>query len=366
LRLLDKHILKELTPTFVGTVVLFAGFILIAGGPLLRAVSYLADGIPLWIVLQLIGLYLPPMVVLAFPMGMLIAVILGFTRFSSDSEAVAMYASGISFYRMLAPTALFGLLAAGLGLVINNSVVPEANHRITYLKSRVIHDVQQTSEPFTLPPIYDNHGNIQALTWVGGGYDDLHQSIRNVTIIEYDPTGGWPVATIFAKSAQWLGGSDWRLHEVRILREGILMTAPALVTKDIKSSPETVAFMQESPDDLTFSQLAHQIAILKHAGIAGSKEMLDAQVSLWNKIALPLATFVFALVGAPLALRPQRAASRQAGFGYGILIILGYYALEKYLEILATGGRVDPALAAFVPNLVGAALAGWLISRATT
>lgn len=367
MKLLDRHIIREIAPTFFATVILFAGFILIAGGPLLRAVSYLSDGIPFWLVIQVVGLYLPPMLVLAFPMGMLIAVILAFTRLSSDSEAVAMFSSGVSFYRMLLPTAIFGLVVAGFGLVINNSVVPAANHRISYLKADVIHDVPEKTEPFPLPPVYASNNKLQALAWVQGGYDAQSRSIRQVTIIEFDPATGRPIATIFANSAQWLGGSTWQLHNVEIQqRAGILVNTPSLNTHDIRSAPETVSFLQDSPDNLTFSQLARQIKLLKRSGVAESNTLRDAEVSLWNKISLPIASFIFALVGAPLALRPQRAASRQAGFGYGILIILGYYAVEKYLEILGSGGQVDPALAAFVPNLIGAGLAAWLISRATT
>jgi lipopolysaccharide export LptBFGC system permease protein LptF len=98
-KLVYRHILSDLVPAFLLSVILFAGFIWIAGGPLLNAVNDLAKGVSFWIVAQLMSLFLPAMLVLAFPMAMLIAVILGFNRLSAESEAVAMFASASRFIR---------------------------------------------------------------------------------------------------------------------------------------------------------------------------------------------------------------------------------------------------------------------------
>jgi lipopolysaccharide export LptBFGC system permease protein LptF len=48
----------------------------------------------------------------------------------------------------------------------------------------------------------------------------------------------------------------------------------------------------------------------------------------------------------------------------GVGIILFYYALYKYMEILGGSGHFSPALAAFIPNLVGIVLGAVLILRA--
>ena len=46
MRLLDRHILSELTPIFLAAVIGFAGFIWVAAGPLLLAIKYLSEGFP--------------------------------------------------------------------------------------------------------------------------------------------------------------------------------------------------------------------------------------------------------------------------------------------------------------------------------
>src|ERR1700693_2749599 len=56
---------------------------------------------------------LPPVLVFTIPMAVLVGVLIGLGRLSSDSEIVALHASGISLRRLLVP---IGLVALGCGL----------------------------------------------------------------------------------------------------------------------------------------------------------------------------------------------------------------------------------------------------------
>jgi lipopolysaccharide export system permease protein len=369
-KLVYRHILSDLVPAFLLSVILFAGFIWIAGGPLLNAVNDLAKGVSFWIVAQLMSLFLPAMLVLAFPMAMLIAVILGFNRLSAESEAVAMFASGISFYQMLLPTAGFAIIVSIVAFLIGDLAAPAANARISYIKANITHELTATTDPFPiLPPLRYSNGRLEALVWVDGGFDQSKHQLRGVTIIHYDPKTGLPTETIYAKSAQWLGGLNWRLQDGSITKSnGIAGPFSSISAVEIHQTPNAVALLADSSeaDNLSFSELARQIAAAKREGGLTSSKLRDDEVSLWGKIALPCACLVFALVGAPLALKPQRSASRGAAAAYGVGLILAYYALFKYLDILGANGRIDPALAAFLPNLLGLALAAYLIAKVTT
>lgn len=367
MKILDRYILQELTPIFLVGVLMFAGSIWIAGGPLLAAVNYLAKGIPFWVVAQVVGLYLPPMLVLTFPMAMLIAAILTFNRMSGESEAVALFASGVSFYRMLVPAAALAVVVTCLGLVINNSFVPAANRRITSLKRNIIKDVPQTAEPFALPALRGAGGKLQALVWVENGFDADTRELRQVTITEYSLQTGIPSALIHARRAQWSARNDWTLKDVTVQRAGLVMTYARLATRDINQTPEGAEFLQDSPDNFSFTELRERIRQqLLRANGRSSPEVRESQVALWDKIALPCASFVFAFVGAPLGLRPQRGAGRGLAIAFGIGIIFAYYALFKYMDVLGASGHANPVIAAFVPNVVGAVVAAILIARAST
>jgi len=68
------------------------------------------------------------------PMAVLVAVLYAFNRLAADNEIAAMKASGVSLARIAAPVVLAAALVAG-GLVwFNDSVLPEANHRLASLR----------------------------------------------------------------------------------------------------------------------------------------------------------------------------------------------------------------------------------------
>ena len=74
-------------------------------------------------------------------------------------------------------------------------------------------------------------------------------------------------------------------------------------------------------------------------------------ISLFDKIALPLTTIVFVLIGVPLAITPPRVRYNR-GFLFSILIIFGYYLVRALSLSFGEAGSLAPAIAAFMPDIV--------------
>jgi lipopolysaccharide export system permease protein len=136
---LDRLILMEIIGPFVGSAFLFTG-LFFAGGDLIRFASYLQGGAGAWMVAQMIFFRFPMFIALTFPMAILLGTLLSFGRLSGDSELIALVAAGISFERVVAPVAVFGLAVSLVGLWFNESVVPDATRRgealVTAYKAR--------------------------------------------------------------------------------------------------------------------------------------------------------------------------------------------------------------------------------------
>ena len=94
-------------------------------------------GLSAWVIIELVGLNLAWMLVLAVPMSVLVAVLMAFGDLSSKNEITAMKASGSSLYRMMAPVLLAGICVGGLLVWFNNVVLPESNHRLKVLTGDV-------------------------------------------------------------------------------------------------------------------------------------------------------------------------------------------------------------------------------------
>ena len=67
---------------------------------------------------------------------------------------------------------------------------------------------------------------------------------------------------------------------------------------------------------------------------------------MYNRFALPLASLVCAIVGAPLGMQKQRGSS-SIGFGISVVVIFIYYSIA-----LGNGGKIPPYIAAFLPDIV--------------
>ena len=365
--LFERFITGELLPIIILCVVVFAGMIWMVSAAFLT--KYLTS-FPVWIFFKLAALNLPQPIVISLPMAMLLGAILGFQKLSTDSEAVSMLASGISFYQMLKPTVVIGIVVALIGLWINNSLVPFATHQLTDMKTHLLNDPSASTaatHPFDLPDLRNHDGHLQATVHVEGGYDSYKRALRGITINEFDPTTGHPTAVIFADKARWSGGETWELYDVTTFTgTGLTFTSPKLATREINAQPDTVAFLDMTPDSLTFSQLERQIELLRKSGSGKLDVVREAEVSLWNKISLPMASLVMALIGAPLGFRPQRAASKGSAVAAGLVIIFSFYFLFKLMDILTQNGYWDPFYAAFLPDVAGLVVAGILVYKVTT
>ena len=100
-------------------------------------------GIPLWTIAQLIVLNLAWMLALAVPMATLLAVLMAYGRFSADNEITILKSSGISIFKLIRPSLLFGLILTLVMLYFNDHILPDANHMASQ-KMRAIREKKPT------------------------------------------------------------------------------------------------------------------------------------------------------------------------------------------------------------------------------
>lgn len=105
-------------------------------------------GLGAWVIAELIVLNLAWMVVLAVPMSVLVATLMGFGSLSAHNEITAMKANGMNLYRMMAPVVFLSIVLAYLSIEFNNTVLPEANHSAKNL----IVDIRRKKPTLTITP----------------------------------------------------------------------------------------------------------------------------------------------------------------------------------------------------------------------
>lgn len=112
------------------------------------------------------------------PMAVLVAVLYAFNRLAADNEIAAMKASGVSLARIAAPVVLAATLVAG-GLVwFNDTVLPEANHRLASLRV----SITRKEPTFALQERRVNEVIERQLFILAAHIDNASSRLDNVTI----------------------------------------------------------------------------------------------------------------------------------------------------------------------------------------
>lgn len=365
MKLIDRLILKELLPHFFFGVGLFTT-LLFAGGYVFMLTEYAVHGIPLRQVIELTFLFLPQIAVKTLPMGLLLATLLGFGRFSSDWEITALRATGVSLRRIVRPVFWLGLGVSLGALLFNETAVPWATTRANFLKAEILKQLGRTgSQSFAFPQWRE--GRLDSYVIVAGGRDARTETLYQVTIVKFREKPPYiPQVTAYSDKAIWRA-NRWQLFNVRWRtpegESGWFETGTLIPDQDIgiRRTPTQIEAALTEADAKSFRQLRAQIEQYQREQ-ADPKIIRQLRVELYNKLALPLAGLIFALVGAPLGIRPQRTGPA-TGFALSIAIIFAYWVLARYLIIVGSGGVLHPALASFLPNLLGLLLAVWLLIR---
>lgn len=361
IRILDKYIFKETFYTFLFGVCAFAS-VFISSGTLFRIARFITEyGASMSSVLKIFVFSLPGVVIWTFPMSMLLASLLAFGRLSASSEINAMKSCGISFLRIATPALVLGILVSIFSVWFNEYIVPWANGAY----ANVLHyEIRKNTAPKSQDHIIikDIHaGKISRLIYARR-FDGTTQQMQGVTLEVFQDGKVSHVEN--AEYAEWKG-DNWLMHNGIIYDINSEDKASHTVRFEkqllpVNESPTKIIRDQKAPEEMTIRELKETIKILGKRFVNAKK----FETEMYQRFTVPMASFIFTLVGVPLALQPNRNSSSM-GFVTSLIIIFIYYALMTLCNALANGGVVVAWLAVWMPNIIGAIAGAYLMWRAT-
>jgi len=157
--LMDRYITLELLLPFIFGMGLFTSLALSIGTlfDLVRRVT--ESGLPMLVAIKILLLKMPGFIVLAFPMSMLLATLMAYSRLSSDSELIALQSIGVRFYRMVIPSFLLSLVVTGVTFLVSDWVAPVANYQASISLEKALNQDNPTFKERNI--IYPEYGKIK-------------------------------------------------------------------------------------------------------------------------------------------------------------------------------------------------------------
>ncbi|HUF78968.1 MAG TPA: LptF/LptG family permease, partial [Thermoanaerobaculia bacterium] len=364
-RLLDRYILREIIGP-LGLGFLVYTFILLLDALFDSAEMIIRRGLPVRTVGELLLLALPNIVVLTIPMSLLFGVLIAIGRLSSDSELVALRATGVSLLSLYRPILILSGFLAALNTALMVFVLPWGNHqlqlqRLTILTRTVSSQVQprvfwdewqnQVLYVFETPPGEPWQGVFLAESVPSTEGNRVTVADRGT--VRVDPDGERVVLELEGAYVHELDLGRPETYQVSYHRR-----LEALLEDQFATQHRARVTASKSVRELTLQELGRWAADLERP--ADLRRL--ARVEIHKKFAIPFASVVFGIFALPLGFNNRRG-SKASGFALSILVIVGYWVLLDYGEKSAEAGGFPPWLAMWGPNLLFAALGFFLLAR---
>jgi len=362
MRLLSRTILRELVVTALLGAVLFTFLIFLLRARPLFEFLVRSTG-PHSTVAYLFLLVLPQSLPFTIPLGVLIATLITLSRMSTDGEIIAMRAAGVPGRRVVPPILFFGFVAMGIAAASSLWLTPWAIRERYRIENQLINggltsDVQ--------PRVFE---------------EQFPNTILYVTDVTAGATGRWkkifladitPPETRPAGSAERGDGP-----RITLASEAIVVADPALSRLQLslrngstyEAGKETAdyhitafpagdqALQARKPVEVraTVSTVGMDTVPLYrqayHDATLSPTAQLDARIELHQRLALPWACVLMALVGVPLGITRRRAGKSAAVVMTTVLAFLYYMARISFVN-LARKGTLSPEAAMWLPNVL--------------
>ncbi len=354
---LDRLVIRELLGPFGMGLGLF-GTLMFASAMLNRVTEWIVQGIAPGRVLEMSLLLSPAIFVRSGAMSCLLAALLAFGRLSNDSEIVAIRAAGASLYRIMWGVLIFSVIAGTAMFTINETFVPWASDRANALSQEVRKQMDAAATGRNINrSIKMQDGSIAMLSAVD--FSLVTQTLRKASLVIYSSKLE-PIWWIQADEMQYFNEKDWRLsgnawlisadgESVIKIHDGAW---PSQVDELSLKPRNLLAGFVSDLDVFSMRQIKEEIDVMKAEPNPNYKQLANLEFGYWNKLALPLSTIIFALLGAPLGIRNQRTGMG-AGFALSIVVTFGYIMLANWMAVYAKGGAIPPFVASFTPVVIG-------------
>mgnify|MGYP001790876637 FL=1 len=363
--IMDRYIARELTLPFLFGVGAFSS-IAVSIGALFELIRKVAEaGLPASLAFEIFLLSLPTFTVLAFPMSTLLATMMTFSRFSSDSELIAMRGCGVSVKRIVVPAVVLSLLITGLSFAVNEVIAPASTERAALLLAKAL---DKEKPPFKEGNITFQQQEDDELVRFFHAENVDGTVMRGITVVDFsqDDSEDGLKQIVSADEAEWdFQRNLWEFRKGTIYAVSPNGSFRQIIRFDqqdlqLPRTPLDLAKRPKKEEEMNIAETREYMNILSQTG--DERAVRKLAVAIQRKLAIPFACVVFGLVGSAVGVRPQRTG-KATSFGVSVVIIFGYYLLSFITSAMGEAGVVTPFIAGWLPLFLGLGAGLYLLAQ---
>ena len=346
MNLIDRYIIKTFISTLLFAMIALCVIFIIVN-LLERLDDFLDQNAGFMVIAKYYIYYLPAILQILTPVATLLSTLFTIGRMSTINEITAMKSGGMSLYRIMLPVIFIAILLSFGQLYFNGWVVPVANKNKNEIEKKYL-NVSSTGAP-----IYNLYFRDKPTTNVMMQYYDANSKTGSRVSIEEFSEEMKPRLVKRAEAGQifWdTAKSVWIMKDA-IIREyfankvGIQRVGEYEVKLMI--SHDQISKLQQSPDEMTFTESRDYIEILK----TGGKDVRMQLIDYHGKWAFPFANLIVILFGVPFA-SVRRKGGIAIQIGAAMVVSFTYMIFTKVSQTISFAYGFDPVFSGWVANII--------------
>lgn len=371
MKTLHRYVLRDFLTIFgmsllVTTLVLYLGSVM-------KALDYIAQGVPGTVLIQVFTLNLPYIFTYSIPISCLVASLLLFNRLSLDGEITAMRSGGLSTMKIIAPVVLCGFVMSMLCILIQSQIAPESRFNLRRALTHVSEvnpmDLLEEGRFVEFPKL---------AIWIN---EKKGNHIEDVEIHERNEEGQL-VQIINAHSGDIRNLPEIMEMRVRLHRVQVQHGNPDDPRGFLNAQ---VVDMEEYHFDLNYNDLLKKdqlhrnigdmrmgqlVAVIRNPGESFAnldeykkeKIRMRALVDTHKRLGLSLGCLSFTLLGIPLGMNRSRRESN-LGIPIGLSMVLVFYTFISAADSLRYSPWLYPDYLIWIPVLLWEIVAVYYIRK---
>ena len=358
MRVITKTILKEMGT--IGSITLLGLVVLVLLQQAMRLTDLITkQGVSLLAIAPSLVLALPALVAIMLPVCALMTPAITYSRLATDSELLALRATGYSFYQLLPPIVGLGLLMSGATAFLVVEVIPHANLLArqelfeavsTSLQLRIRERIFQAPIPgivLYVERIEKKNGRLQGVLIA----DNRTPEVTTILASEAELVPDFAGMRVIVKLRN--GALQRRLGEQNAQQAAFERYSFII---EVGNPWDGAELSRKRVREMTLREIRQEVEALQGRG----GNHLRALVEWHKRLALPVACLVLGWVGAPLG-SLNRRTGRLGGFAISAGVLLLYYILVTTGGSLAETGSIPPLLGVWTPIALVVASGAYLV-----
>ncbi len=304
--------------------------------------------------------FVPEIIYKMLPVACVVGTVMTISSLNKGSELVALFASGMSLFRISRVIFISVIFLSGFSYVLSDQLMPVFAKKKNYIYYNEIEKTPSRFQTIKTNKIWYRSKNaifnIKTLNAEGSRAQGLTLYFFN---------DAWELVQMLTADSVSMNGSQWVLSKGTVTafsKDSSFPMNDNFVEKTIVMSEEAQDLRStgQTSDLLTQAELSRFINKNKDAGL----DTIKYEVDFHSKFSFALAGLVMSLLALPFCVGHARGGGMAKNIGICMGLVVAYWIFYSSSQTLGQHNQLAPIIAAWMPNIVMTALGATLLLRA--